>query len=334
MNRYLTAVAKQTPFQERMRIVKITRSLIEAKLAQDHRELPLEQKLIDVLLEVGPPSQVVNRFIAVPRYIIGPYAYDSYWLILKLVAITVFVSLSIATSIDVIFNGFPPGSQLLFSFLTNILSAIAQIFLWITIVFIVFERYGLQITLPHNWHPTKLPPASKLGDAIPPFEPIIGLLLTAVFFSLCYFSPQIIGIFDLTGDWRIISVFNLAAFPNFLPFFIILLASSSACHIAKLMSGQWNYPVLTIVIISNLINTITVGLIMFEPRLWNPTFISEFAILITAPISITVTWLLVQHVIFLGFVIFLIVDSLLQTIRVWQLHQAPTFLPLSELADN
>lgn len=334
LNRYLSAVAKQTPVQERMRIVKITHSLIEAKLAQDNRDLTPDQKLTEVLIELGPPSQVINRFIANPQYLIGPYAHDLYWQILKFIAITIFVSLTIATGVDILLHNPTNLLQMFLAYATNVLGAFAQVFLWITLVFIMFERYGLQIILPGRWHPANLPPASKFGDTIPTFEPMLILFTTAIFFSLCYFTPQLIGAFDISASWQIISVFNLAFFPNFLPFFIILFASSSACQIAKLMSGQWSYPVLMIILLTNFITALTMGLIIFSPKLWNPDFINQFSLTLTSPIALTITWPMIQLGLFVALLLLLGFDSLLQTFRVWQLHRAPTFLLLSELADN
>ena len=332
LNRYLSAVAKQAPIDERVRIVKLTRSTIEARLAKDLREIPTEEKLVQALLDLGPPTQVVNRFITVPRYIIGPSVYDAYWQILTLVFWTILLTLTIATGADFIFNSTTNGFQLCFVYLTNILSALAQAFLWITLVFIVFERQGIRIPLKRDWHPNQLPPASKLGGEIHRLEPLIGLAVTAIFFTLFYFVPQIIGLYYFEGQaWHIISIFNLENLPQFLPFFLLLFATSSARELAKLMSGQWNYPVLFVVIICNIATVITTAMLVFESELWNPNFVAEFQLIFNTPAPLLIDWRILQQIIVVVLALILIADSVLNAIRVWSLHKTAAFLDNEKL---
>lgn len=327
LNRYLTAIAKQAPLNERVRIVKLTRSIVEAKLAKDIRDVSDEEKLIQALLETGSPTQVVNRFITIPKYIIGPSVYDAYWRILTLVLWTIILTLTLATGIDLVFNSMTNIMQLFFAYLTNLLSALAQAFLWITLVFILFERQGIRIPLTKNWHPLQLPPASKLGGEIHRLEPMIGLGITSIFFTLFYFAPQVVGLYYLEMQtWHILSIFNLETLPNFLPFFLILFASSSARELAKLMSGQWNYPVLFVVIFCNITTVVTTALIVFEPELWNPNFVAEFQVIFNTPAPMLIDWRILQQIIIVVLACILVIDSSLNAIRVWSLHKTPAFL--------
>ncbi|MGL4952959.1 MAG: hypothetical protein ACRC5Q_04050 [Culicoidibacterales bacterium] len=327
LDQYLSAVARHAPTKERVRIVKLVRTKIEILMEQDIRQVTTEQKLTDALIQLGPPNRVVNRFLQTPRYLIGPAVYDAYWQSLSLVFWAVVISLLIANGVEFLFNGPMSLMTLLFTYLTNLASALAQSFFWITLVFIVFERRGIRIDLHTQFQPNHLPPVDKWGEDIPGLEPKIGLILTTISFVIFYFAPQIIGLYYFeNGDWQIISIFNLKALPYFLPLFLLFFASSSAREIAKLMSGQWNYPVLIVTIFCNFLTVGIVGLIVSEARLWNPTFVQQFQIIFQAEAPLLANWQNLQRVVIISLAAIAMIDTIVNSIRVWELHQAPPFL--------
>lgn len=327
LERYLAAVARHAPINERVRIVKLVRALIETKIEADQRVLPVEQKLTDVLIALGPPNRVVNQFLHAPRYLIGPAVYDAYWNIMTIVAWTIVMSLTISAVVEVKFNGPVIMLEFIFQYLTDGVAALAQAFFWITLVFIVFERRGVRIDLHTQWQPAHLPPVSKLGNDIPTLEPKLGLIFTSIAFALFYFAPQIIGLYYFENDnWQIISIFNLQTLPLFLPLFLIFFASSSAREIAKMMSGQWTYPVLVVTIVCNLITVLIVAIIVFESNLWNPMFVQQFQQIFQTTAPFLVDWQNLQRVVVSCLAIIALLDTTVSSIRVWKLHQAPPFL--------
>ncbi|MGL5382614.1 MAG: hypothetical protein ACRC17_03635 [Culicoidibacterales bacterium] len=326
LERYLAAVARHAPINERVRIVKLVRALIDSKVEADQRVLPVEQKLTDVLIALGPPNQVVNQFLHAPRYLIGPAVYEAYWNIIMIVIWTIVMSLLVSAIVEAIFNGPVITIEFIFTYLTYSVTALAQAFFWITLVFIVFERKGVRIDLHTQWQPTHLPPVSKLGNEIPTLEPKLGLIFTSIAFVVFYFAPQIVGLYYFeNASWKIISIFNLQTLPLFLPLFLIFFASSSAREIAKLMSGQWTYPVLFVTIVCNLITVLIVAIIVFEPNLWNPTFGQQFQQIFQKTAPFLVEWQILQRVVVSCLAIVAIADTIVSSIRVWKLHQAPPF---------
>lgn len=327
LDRYLAAVAKHAPISERVRIVKLVKIDILAQIETDQSQRAVEAKLTDILIGLGPPTRIVNRYLSMPRYIIGPATYDAYWRILTLVFWAIIGSLTLAFGIELVFNGIAPLVPMFFQYLTNISSALAQAFFWITLVFVFFERRGMTFKFEQRWHPDALPAVSKLGGEIKRFEPFVGLLVTSIFFAICYFMPQIIGLYyTVDTNWQIISIFNLQQFPKFLPFFLIIFASSSAREIAKLMNGQWNYPVLAVTIVCNLLTIGTMLLLLFQTQIWNPTFVQEFTRIFAVEQPVIAEWQTLRTVVVVILIAIGLGDSIASSIRVWKLHQAPPFL--------
>lgn len=327
LERYMCVVAKQSPIAERVRIVKEVRYLVDTKYTLDSTDDSDEIKITRILLDLGPPNKIVHQFLRQPHYIIGPGVYDAYWRILRLVFWVVSISLTISMAISVALTGYTTIFTLIINYLTAITSALAQSFLWITLVFIVFERRGIMIKIKDNWHPNMLPPVSKLGGNIPLLEPFLGLACTTIFFVLCYFTHDIVGIYyQNNNQWSVIPLFNTVTLQSYLPFFLIIFASSSAREIAKIMSGQWNYPVLFVTTSGTFISIFIFIVLLYQPMIWNPSFIDVIVDQLHTMTPIVYDWQSLRIVLISILLGIGLIDSVINIHRVYQLHHLPPFL--------
>jgi hypothetical protein len=275
VERYIYAVTKRLPENQREDIEKELRGLIEDMLEErSDGEEPTSADIESVLLGLGDPAELADKYRGKNRYLIGPEYFDKYMLVLKIVLVAstfgILVSLLIAYSIN------PPVSiaELFGNVISSLFYALFQGFTWVTVVFVILEYKQISLKRPHGkreeFKPSDLPPVPTGDVRIRKSSPIVGIIFSVILLSILNFSPQLFGVKILGSAYT--PIFNL----DVLHSYIILINISFVCLILKeiirIVYGRYNVPLVIGTIIFGLISLIITVIVFSDYNLWNVNF--------------------------------------------------------------
>jgi hypothetical protein len=188
LERYLQAVAEYLPVKNRTDVLAELRTNLEAQIEAHEEELhrPLtEDEAAEILRGHGHPSVVAARYQP-QRSLIGPEVFPYYWFTLRRTFPWV-VAISLLSQLVPRIFGSPQHFQV-GPVIVGLFTALFYFFGWMTIVFgaIDFIRihYPQKISCYANWDPRKLPKVEPQDKLDLPKNPLLDLILTAVFTAL------------------------------------------------------------------------------------------------------------------------------------------------------
>lgn len=293
IDRYVYAVTERLPESTREDIKKELYANIEDMLPED----PSEDDIKSVLENLGNPVKLANEYSQTKRYLIGPDIYDSYISVLKLVTGIVAIVLLIVTFLGEIVN--PSISEGLTQISINIASktvsavveGIIQGFLWVTLVFVIIERTGVNEGkvpfIKKKWSVEDLPeiPVSK-GRKISRVETAFGMFFTMLFLIILYFRPEIFGIYS-TGENGITLVTPLLSavrLQYYIPAIIIIAFLGFGIQAWKFISMEWSLPIAIANAINNLAFCILLIVMLGDASLLNNNIIPDLADITRIPL--------------------------------------------------
>ncbi len=252
IDRYVYAVTEHLPEEIREDVGRELRSNIEDMLPDDASDSDIRT----ALMELGNPGKLAEEYNTKKKYLIGPGLYSNYIMVLKLVTgicAAVFAGISIIEwMVNISDRGINPGIINLITVLLSVLiSAVFEGFiqgaLWVTLVFVILERSGIQDGyLPfagRQWSPDDLPdyPLNK-KNRISRAEAVISILWTIIWTTLIYFKPQLIAIYikEGNGSLNAIPLFNTEILQSYLVYILILALVQLGIFVWKLIAGRWS----------------------------------------------------------------------------------------------
>jgi hypothetical protein len=250
--RYVHQVGRRLPRKQRADVEAELYSLLMDSLMDrtegrelDSRELKELQSA--VLLEMGPPEQVADKYRPRQRYVIGPRLFDLYVIVVAAVSGALALAFFIMMILSLL-GGPLSGEALLSSigsFLLNCVQAILPVIGTMTIVFAILER-----VLPDSaedegeWDPRSLPEIenrTEIGRASLVFE--IGLIIAALLLFNVFADWAGIYFFGSTADsaqdWRMLPVLSPAFFSVYLPLLNVAWLLHIGLNIVLLWQGRW-----------------------------------------------------------------------------------------------
>lgn len=269
---YLPAAARENVAEE-----------LRAEIAGMLPENPTEDDVQQVLTELGKPWQVAASYNTENNYLVGPAFYQSYLSILLLVVgIGAAVSL-VFTVLDWIISG--PSFDNLFGFILQLIASIfngvIQGAFWVTVVFVVLERNGV--------NPSELPVFRKDGSLsaalkqpvsdprrISRAETLFEMIFLLIFTALFYYRHQLIALYtNLDGNLERTSLLVNEQLQYYMPFILALAAVNFVVLIFKFIWRRWNVSLA----ISNLFYNLLAGLLavvmLLDDKLFNPEFFAK-----------------------------------------------------------
>lgn len=320
IDRYVNAVAERLPEKNREDIKKELYANIEDMLPEN----PSEDDIRKALEKLGDPVKLANEYNGTKRYLIGPDIYDQYISVLKLVTGIVAIVLVVVAIFGAAVN--PPISEGLPEMLTDILSktisavfeGVFQGFLWVTIVFVIIERTGVNEGkipfIKKKWSIDDLPEISAAnGRKISRVETIFGMFFTMLFLIIIYFQPEIIGIYSTSNNGLTLVEPLLVAerLQFYLPLVLITAFISISIQIWKFISMKWSLPLAIANTVSNLAVCILFIVMIGDASLFNGNFIPGFADLTKFPLSkLNDSWYLSTRVFIVIFILISLWDSI------------------------
>jgi uncharacterized membrane-anchored protein len=156
VNRYVYDVVRRLPQNQREDIERELRELIDDMLVDKlGGQEPTKQELEEVLLQLGKPADLADKYRDEKRCLIGPAYYDTYCMVLKIVLICVGFGVCVAYFVNCVVT-----STITYELVPNVLSGLMEGFAWVTILFFVAERYGKKVISSqrlNNWKLSDLP---------------------------------------------------------------------------------------------------------------------------------------------------------------------------------
>lgn len=271
-DRYVYAVTKRLHPSQREDIEKELRSLIEDMLAQ-RTESPGRKDVDAVLTELGRPSALADKYRDAKKHLIGPAYFDTYLLVLKIVLAAVAFGMTVAIAVGLVFD--PPGNagEAVGRTVSSVLTALFQAFGCITIAFALAERYGRRAPAAGNdWSPKDLEPVPARQAVIRKWEPIAGIVFSALALVLFNFAPQLLGVYVPGHTPAVIPVFNMEAYWGTLWLIDLSIAVGIVKEIARLLAGRYTLKLAIATVALNVVSLVVVLLIFTDPNLWNPDF--------------------------------------------------------------
>lgn len=280
IERYIYAVTQKLPQAQRADIAQELRGLIEDMLEERTQGKPPSEKDIKiVLLELGSPKKLAQKYRETNKFLIGPELFDPYILILKIVLGSVAIAISVGFVIQTIFD---PTAILdhFIDFIVSVVTSLPTAFGWTTLGFAIAERYSNikveDLQLEKEWTLNDLPDIPNKEGKINRIEPILGIIFYTVAILFFTFSMNYFGIWIFReGFTGTIPFINENANNLFLLFIILILGFGILKESLKLIYGRWNTKLVVFTLILNTISFIAVMFIINQPNFWNPHFIQE-----------------------------------------------------------
>lgn len=280
VNRYVYAVTQKLPEQQRADIEQELKGLIEDML--DERTLggPIQESDVEeVLLQLGDPSSLADKYRGRKRYLVGPERFDAYLSVVKVVLISVVIGITVASAIEFFMNPTRGVSQIA-EYVATLLSASIQGFAWVTIIFALLEM-GLRdsnnkSTSKKPWKLTDLPSIPDSKTMIKASEPIFGIIISILTLVLFTFALDLVGVHRINdGQSWVIPLFNGEVFSKYVPFIWVITAISILRDCLKMVKRKWTNEIVILHLFFNLISLVLMIVMFSNPSIWNPQFINE-----------------------------------------------------------
>jgi hypothetical protein len=286
--RYISEVTRRLPVKMRKDIAMELRSIIEDMLPDGHTV----ENLKEVLIKLGDPAKLANEYHDKPRYIIGPFFYDSYINVLIVAAIISVVISSLALFVNGIITYDGDKSlftllsfigQLLLKMLLSCLNVLFQVFFWVTIVFIFLERAEVSNEKVYDkrkpWTPEDLYKVEHIAKKrqIPKIEVFFSLFWTALWATILFNASDLLGWYEQTGNGLKglkleTQLFNQDELLSYAPFLIFLIIIEIGLAIYKFFIGKWTK---VLAIVNMVYHFFSIGLLcimLTDSKLFNEAF--------------------------------------------------------------
>lgn len=283
IERYVYAVTKLLLQSQREDIAKELRGLIEDMLDERVQDGPITKKHVEeVLLELGEPRKLANKYRGTNRYLIGPELFDHYVMVLKIALIATSAAIGVSFIIEIIMD--PPSIlQSFVSFIVSVVTGLPIAFAWTTFAFATIQFWGnkqlkmVDLQLNSSWKPSDLPPVPDPKGQVKKGEAITGIIFYVFCIAIFVFSSEYFGVwFFEDGKFKdVIPFFNEQYISYYLLFIFLIFGFGIIKECLKMVYGRWTVQLVIFTAVVNIISIIGLIIIIAEPAIWNPKFMTQ-----------------------------------------------------------
>lgn len=283
IERYVYDVVRRLPEKEQEEV----RQELNANIYDMLPDNAGEEEIKEILLQLGAPAILAEKYRQKPRYLISPAVYDDYVRVLKLVLPIVgsllFAIGMILGSLNTLQGGMLELSKTIAKALASGfsmgISATIQTLVWITVGFVIAERAGdLDQVRQKAWSLQDLPdtlPSDK--GTIRLSDSVTALVMTLVFSILALMVCT--GRFPLAfalhhGDIQVYSLFSPSFLASCIPVILIITFFSLCESVVKIKQRRWTPLVCGAVIVSSLISMGALLYLIQRPDVFSSEFVS------------------------------------------------------------
>ena len=263
INRYIYAVTRELPEKSRKEIGSELKALIDDMMDGMDNTFSEEEKIDKVLRELGNPKELANRYREKERYLIGPNYFDKYIFVMKIVVLSIFVGISIASGLGVVFS-IESIAEMIGGYISTLFSAILQGAAWVTGIFALLEYNEISVDTGVEqgiWEPSQLPMLPEKKALISRGESVFSIIITTIFLQLFFFLPEIIGIYFKAGsELSFIQLFNLDEITVFKVIVFVIFTINILIELIKIIKGRWT---IKVAIITSVLSVISSALFIY-----------------------------------------------------------------------
>ena len=281
IDRYIYAVLKRLPQDNRSEVEKELRSNIDDMLPENYDDAQVE----GVLQQLGNPKDLAEEYRKSKRYLIPPYLYDEYMHILKLCT-TIYVGFILTLQLISFFGDFHSYVSTLDMFIDlsihmtyEVISGMAASFFGVTVAFVCIDRLS-----KNNENREKKSWSIKELTAIPntksisASEVVFEMSFITIFTYIFCFRPEIMGLY---GENRtVLEPLFSSVLRLYIPAFIFLFFITIMLSIIKLKCASWNIKLAWMNCFADILGMIIFLAFLLNPNIYNPAFIQEISIII------------------------------------------------------
>lgn len=254
INLYVHEVTRRLPEKLRTDIELELQSTILDMMPDDYTASDVDA----ALTKLGDPAKLAHQYRSKPNYLIGPMLFDSYMTILKMAASIAILVLVIVLTIQQI-TLFPAnthfidnGIDLTINLIGGSVEVLSQVFLWVTIIFVIIERVtddGAKNSMQSKpWTPSDLkhvvPVAKKKRIAKSEvFFALFGVIIWATFY---FKASDLIGIYEKNTYEKlqfVTPLFNRDVLLTLWPVVGALILFEIGLILYKWVIGKWTYKI-------------------------------------------------------------------------------------------
>lgn len=289
IERYIFAIKRRLPAKVSEDIAIEIRSLIydelEGKFGE--KEEFSKEEAETVMLEMGHPREVAERYRGDKQYLIGPELFPMY----KMIVGIVIAANTLGFVISFIEQCFTMINPDLWQGIKDFLIFLPQIFSswWvsigvITIIFALIERFtnfdGKEF-ISDGWKPRDLPELPEKSEIVRLWEPIVSISFIVIWIvcinSFIYSDGTIVNNFS---SITIFPTFNMVALRQYLPLWNLSIGLSLALQIVLLSARKWTFGTRIFEIIIDLFSIFILAVMLNGPSIFEftsmGTLLSEF----------------------------------------------------------
>lgn len=283
---YIQEVTRRLPEKSREDIALELRSTIEDMLPDDYNERDINE----VLEKLGNPATLASGYRDQPMHLIGPRYFDVYVSLLKMI-LPIAATISLISIIAEYFIGYR-GEEAVINVVLDItgfaiwkvIEVGIQTFFWLTLIFAIIERtdkgkdqYPLSTSLK-KWTPDDLKsiPYLPKKKVITKLEIFGYLMWTAIWATLYFYADHLVGVYESRGDQLefVIPALNQDVLLRYWPIVLVIIALEIGLSLYKLIIGQWTMKMAIFTTALELISTVVFIVMLSNPDLMNPEFIT------------------------------------------------------------
>lgn len=280
IERYIHEVTRRIAKKNRQDIAMELRSTIDDMLPENYSE----NEVKEVLQELGDPAQLANQYEDKKQYLIGTEYYDRYISVLKVVALPIVVIIFLSEWIGgmVVSNGEIQVAdsmiQTFGSIIITTLNSLAQLFFWITLIFVCIERYVKtkgSFIKSSEWNPETLEMSMKPAEKqIKKREVFWSLFWTMLWTVILLSAGRYIGFHHVSNESHVFyPLFNQDVLMGYAPIIITVAVLSIGLAIYKLVKEEWTNFLVGVNVVDHLLFIALLCFMVSNPNLFNQQFI-------------------------------------------------------------
>ncbi len=311
---YIQEVTRRLPEKNREDIALELRSTIEDMLPDDY----VEKDVKKALEKLGNPASLASGYRDQPMHLIGPRYYDLYISLFKMILpiAGVIAVISMIASYFFSYNGEEAILNIIIKVFSEgiwvLIEVGIQVAFWVTLTFAIIERSDKgrdtePLTMNYTkWTPDDLKNVTYIPKkkAIPRSEVFFSLIWTAIWATSYFYADHLLGIYKNEGSGLefVTPALNQDVIISYWPLIVIVIGLEVSFALFKFFKGKWTYKLAVLNTVYEIIATIVVIVIMINPNLFQPEFVSFMADLFSISAEQFTNWI-IGGVIFL-FVLF------------------------------
>lgn len=290
IDRYIYAVTKRLPLNQREDLEQELRSLIDDMLSEYENK---DQKAVeDVLMELGSPTELANKYRENKRYLISPESFDNYLAVLKIVMSAVFFVLTVAFFVGTVFSNDKDIFSTPINYIGSLFDALLQAAAWVTLIFFIIDNKGYRKDNVVAFKLSDLPKRPINNAKISRASCIVGLTFSTIFYMIMLVAPELFSAYLSSSgqEFSLVPIFDLAVVKSYSVIFIALFALTLIKEVLKFIAGNWTISLASVVIIISIGSLILTLSFFNNPEIWNSNFITELAPQWKGDVKVTDTW--------------------------------------------